>query len=74
MICVKCAREIPEGRIYCNICGHKQSSPVKRKPLKRANGTGSVTRVQGNRRKPWVAKKAVSISALSRLRQKRSNT
>lgn len=57
MTCIKCAKNIPEESIYCMYCGHKQSAPVKRKPLKRANGTGSISKISGNRRKPWVVKK-----------------
>ena len=41
---------------YCHVCGKKQS-PESRKALKRANGTGTVYKLQGRRRKPWVAAK-----------------
>ena len=42
--------------MYCPVCGKKQT-PEKRKALKRANGTGSVYKLQGRRRRPWVAAK-----------------
>lgn len=54
MICIKCQAEIPEGSIYCNICGKKQT----REKLTRKNrphGAGTVYKVSGKRRKPWAA-------------------
>lgn len=56
MKCIKCGAELPEGSIYCHMCGKKQIRE-KRKTLKRANGTGSVYKLQGRRRRPWVAAK-----------------
>lgn len=56
MKCIKCGVELPEGSIYCHMCGKKQVRE-KRKALKRANGTGSVYKLQGRRRRPWVAAK-----------------
>lgn len=60
MICVKCRKEIPDGSVYCNFCGHKQSTPLKPKPLKRANGMGNVTKLQDRRRRPWRARMTVN--------------
>ena len=54
MECVKCKAQIPEGSVFCNICGRKQVAD-KRKKKKRANGTGTVYKLPGNRAKPWVA-------------------
>lgn len=56
MNCVKCKAELPEGAVYCPVCGKKQTAE-KKKALKRANGTGTVYKLQGRRRKPWVAAK-----------------
>ena len=56
MNCVKCKAALPEGAIYCPMCGKKQV-PEKRKALKRANGTGTVYKLQGRRKRPWVAAK-----------------
>lgn len=56
MKCIKCGVELPEGSIYCHMCGKKQIRE-KRKSLKRANGTGTVYKLQGRRRRPWVASK-----------------
>lgn len=54
MECVKCKAQIPEGSVYCNICGKKQVIDT-RKRKKRANGTGTVYKLPGNRAKPWIA-------------------
>lgn len=56
MICRKCRKEIPDGSVYCMLCGAKQVTE-KRKALKRANGTGTVYKLQGRRKRPWVAAK-----------------
>lgn len=77
MVCVKCKKEIPEGAAFCCWCGKKQIEE-KRKALKRANGTGTVYKLQGRRTRPWVAakdktiigyydKKTAALEALSRL-------
>ena len=47
---------MPDGAAYCCVCGKKQTSEP-RKALKRANGTGTVYKLQGRRRRPWVAAK-----------------
>lgn len=56
MICVKCKAQIPDGSIFCNLCGKKQVSEP-RKHRKRANGTGSIMKLSGNRAKPWAARR-----------------
>lgn len=56
MNCRKCHLEIPDGSVFCMSCGAKQQAE-KRKTLKRANGTGTVYRLQGRRRRPWAAAK-----------------
>ena len=81
MLCIKCKAEIPDDSVYCNICGKKQVQE-KRKSLKRANGTGTVYKLQGRRKRPWVAaknkviigyyeKKTDAIEALERLSGKK---
>lgn len=53
--CIKCKNEIPEGSVYCLYCGKKQErSPRKRK--KRANGTGNISVLSGNRTKKYMAR------------------
>lgn len=56
MLCRKCKREIPPDRKFCPYCGARQERD-QRKALKRANGTGTVYKLQGRRRRPWVAAK-----------------
>ena len=77
MNCKKCKADLPDGALYCPMCGKKQV-PEKRKALKRANGTGTVYKLQGRRKRPWVAaknkviigyyeKKTEAIESLERL-------
>lgn len=54
MNCRKCKKEIPDNSLYCNFCGAKQTVEA-RKTLKRPNGTGSVYKLSGRRKKPWAA-------------------
>ena len=56
MDCIKCKATLPEGAIFSPLCGKKQV-PDKRKRRKRANGTGTIYKLPGNRAKPWAAKK-----------------
>ncbi len=57
MQCIKCKAELPDGALYCPSCGKKQTQ-TPRKALKRANGTGTVYKFSGRRRRPWVAAKS----------------
>lgn len=52
--CIKCRSALPAGAVYCPLCGKKQEQG-KRKALKRANGSGTVYKLQGRRKRPWVA-------------------
>lgn len=56
MICIKCKADLPEGALFCPLCGKKQG-PQERKHRKRANGSGTVFKMPGNRAKPWAAKR-----------------
>ena len=77
MECIKCKKDIPDGSVFCCWCGKQQQAPP-RKALKRANGTGTVYKLQGRRTRPWVAakgktiigyydKKTAALDALARL-------
>lgn len=50
--CIKCKAEIPEGSTFCNICGKKQTAQ-SRKRRKRANGSGTIYKMSGNRSAPY---------------------
>lgn len=54
MNCIKCKATLPEGALFCMVCGKKQEQET-RKHKKRSNGTGSITKLSGNRAKPWRA-------------------
>ena len=56
MNCIKCGGALPGGALYCPACGKKQTGQP-RKHLKRANGTGTVYKLSGRRKRPWVAAK-----------------
>lgn len=80
MECIKCKKRIPEDALFCQWCGKKQSS-TRRKTPKRANGMGSVYKLQGKRKRPWTAvrsgvylgyyeTKTAALEALERTAQK----
>lgn len=56
MQCIKCNAELPQGAKFCPSCGRPQQ-PQKRKYRKRANGTGTICKLSGNRKRPWIARK-----------------
>ena len=55
MECIKCRKPLQDDFTYCPYCGKKQVS--ERKHKKRANGTGCIYKLPGNREKCWAAKK-----------------
>lgn len=55
MLCVKCKENIDEDSVYCKWCGKKQVKTAAPKALKRPNGAGTVYKLSGRRRQPWVA-------------------
>lgn len=56
MDCIKCKKQIQDDAVFCPYCGKRQA-PEPRKHKKRANGTGTISKLSGNRAKPWAAKK-----------------
>lgn len=56
MDCIKCKATLPEGALFCPLCGKKQA-PEQRKRRKRANGSGTIYKMPGNRAKPWAAQR-----------------
>lgn len=60
MICKRCKKEIPDGSVYCNLCGKKQIETPRPKALKRGNGMGTIYKKDGRRRKPWVVSKTLA--------------
>ena len=52
MNCIKCSAVIPDGSLYCNLCGKKQTVAEKKRSVKvRGNGMGSAYK----RGKYWTA-------------------
>lgn len=60
MQCRKCRADMPDDGKFCPYCGTRQDREP-RKALKRANGTGTVYKLQGRRRRPWAASKNRTI-------------
>lgn len=56
MDCIKCKATLPDGALFCPLCGKKQA-PEQRKHRKRANGSGTIYKLPGNRARPWVAQR-----------------
>jgi site-specific recombinase XerD len=56
MDCIKCKATLPDGAVFCHICGKKQT-PETRKHRKRANGSGTIFKLPGKRARPWVAQR-----------------
>jgi len=63
MICKnrKCLREVPDDSVFCLYCGARQS-PKKRTAHKRPTGSGTITKLSGNRKKPYKAYAAASVN------------
>lgn len=60
MRCIKCSAPLPEGAIYCPMCGKKQAA-TERKPRVRANGEGSVYRYRAG----WRAQIVVGYKLIN---------
>ena len=53
MLCKKCKKEIPDGSVFCNFCGKKQTVTAA-KHRKRAHGTGTI-RKDTRYKNPYIA-------------------
>lgn len=63
--CIKCKAMLPANATFCPACGKRQEA-APRKHKKRANSTGSISKLSGNRSKPWMARKgAVCIGTFA---------
>lgn len=51
--CRKCHKLLPEGSVFCMYCGNKVI-PEKAKSTHRSPKTGSLYKMSGKRKKPWV--------------------
>lgn len=54
MQCIKCGASLPDGSIFCHMCGKKQTpaAPKKQRTKSRGNGTGTAIK----RGKTWTAR------------------
>ena len=53
--CIKCSGDLPDDALFCPACGKRQKQ--ERKHRKRSNGTGAISKLSGNRQRPWMARK-----------------
>ncbi len=59
MLCCRCRREIPDGSMFCNFCGKRQTGapPPQRKAHRRSRGAGTVYKRKDEKLAcPWVAR------------------
>lgn len=62
MVCKKCNTSLPDIANYCYMCGLPTKGtaparePKKRKNTRRPNGSGSITKLSGNRKNPYLVR------------------
>lgn len=67
MICKKCKNQIPDGSLFCNFCGKKQVSTVRKsRTHKRATGTGTITKDSRNKTRPYIVRAPSTATGLGR--------
>ena len=54
--CPKCKCSLTESYNFCPNCG-KKLAKEERKHRKRENRTGNISKLSGNRSKPWIARR-----------------
>lgn len=68
MICKKCKAAIPDGSLFCNICGKKQTSTVRKsRTHKRATGTGTITKDSRNKTRPYIVRGPATATGAARV-------
>lgn len=54
MQCIKCGVELPDGAVFCHMCGRKQTPPAPKRQRTKARGNGTGTAYK--RGKTWTAR------------------
>ena len=54
MQCIKCGVELPDGAVFCHMCGRKQMPPAPKRQRTKARGNGTGTAYK--RGKTWTAR------------------
>lgn len=66
MLCKKCGRSIPDDALYCQYCGKKQQTTPQPRHAKRVHGAGSITKLKGNRARPYLARLPATLQSGTR--------
>lgn len=54
MQCIKCGVDLPDGAVFCHMCGRKQTPPAPKRQRTKARGNGTGTAYK--RGKTWTAR------------------
>lgn len=54
MQCIKCGVDLPDGAVFCHMCGRKQTPPMPKRQRTKARGNGTGTAYK--RGKTWTAR------------------
>lgn len=57
VVCIKCGHDLPDGSLYCNICGKKQATQQRRK-AKRPNNDGGAWKRGSTWTAIWTTEKS----------------
>ena len=68
MQCIKCKAVLPEGSIFCNVCGKKQTATVRKtRTHKRASGMGTITKDKRYKNRPYVVRAPSTATGMCRV-------